>query len=564
MNVSIEGDDYYTELAANPITVTITDKATQTITAADVTATFGDTDKRVSASVTNPTTGGGAISYAVKTGSENYIEVDALTGALTIKKAGTAIVVATAAGTEDYAVATKEVTVTINKANTTVTVPTANTLVYTGAAQALVNAGSASGGTLQYAVTTKNTEPTDDAYNAKIPTETNAGTYYVWFKAVGDENHFDTTPDFVTVKLEKAELSPAPTVNLEGWTYGETAKTPAVSGNTGYGAVTFGYKPKDGEQSPYSYKVPTDAGDYTVKATIAETANYKSASASADFTISKAPAPILADDQKPTAKTGLAYNGTAQELVSAPKETPAGYTLKYSVDGGNTWSSSIPTGTLPGNYTIKVMYEGDSNHESFNGDDLTVSVANGYVVYSGNNQTWEKGSSSSVEIIFKAGANDDETYKKWNRQVIVDGAAISKTAYDANPGSLKVELKSAYLETLGIGKHTMDVMFEDGSASAVFNIKEKSSSGGGTSTPAKKTDNVVTCQMAGYPSDYAWNEAAKACQPGYIDDNGAFRSIANRNRVVNTYDKGLTGNVISLAASTVFAIITAYVLRKCR
>ena len=105
------------------------------------------------------------------------------------------------------------------------------------------------------------------------------------------------------------------------------------------------------------------------------------------------------------------------------------------------------------------------------------------------------------------------------------------------------------------------VMFSDGSASAVFNIKEKSS-GGGSSTPEKKTDNVVTCQMAGYPADYAWNEVAKACQPGYIDDNGVFHSTANRNRVVNTYDKGLTGNVISLAASTVFAIIAAHLLRK--
>ena len=84
------------------------------------------------------------------------------------------------------------------------------------------------------------------------------------------------------------------------------------------------------------------------------------------------------------------------------------------------------------------------------------------------------------------------------------------------------------------------VMFSDGSASAVFNIKEKSS-GGGSSTPEKKTDNVVTCQMAGYPADYAWNEAAKACQPGYIDDNGVFHSTGNCSPTVTFSNKGPYG-----------------------
>ena len=55
-------------------------KEKQTISAENVTATYGDTGKSVSASVTEPATGGGAISYAVKPGSEDYIDVDASTG----------------------------------------------------------------------------------------------------------------------------------------------------------------------------------------------------------------------------------------------------------------------------------------------------------------------------------------------------------------------------------------------------------------------------------------------------------------------------------------------------
>ncbi len=87
--------------------VTVKEKK-QTITVSDVTATYGDTDRKISAA----TDGNGEISYAVKDGSEDYIDV-AADGKLTFKKVGTAAVVVTAAKTATYAQAAKEVTVTI-------------------------------------------------------------------------------------------------------------------------------------------------------------------------------------------------------------------------------------------------------------------------------------------------------------------------------------------------------------------------------------------------------------------------------------------------------------------
>lgn len=124
--VTIAADTY-------AMTITLVIKSTQTITASDVTATYGDTNKSVSAT----TDGNGAISYAVKEGSGDYIDVNASTGALTIKKAGTATVVVTAAETETggtdnkgYAEATKEVTVTINKA--TLTIKAKDQSIYVG------------------------------------------------------------------------------------------------------------------------------------------------------------------------------------------------------------------------------------------------------------------------------------------------------------------------------------------------------------------------------------------------------------------------------------------------
>ena len=98
------------------VTVTPTFKNTQEITAANVTAAYGGTGATVNAI----TTGNGAISYAVKEGYGEYIDVNPTTGALTLKKAGTAYVAVTAGETDDYAAATKDVTVTVNRASLTV------------------------------------------------------------------------------------------------------------------------------------------------------------------------------------------------------------------------------------------------------------------------------------------------------------------------------------------------------------------------------------------------------------------------------------------------------------
>ena len=85
----------------------------------------------------------------------------------------------------------------------TVTAPTAKTLTYNGQAQELVTAGSTDGGEMQYALGTA-TEVTGQ-YTASIPTKTNAGTYYVWYKVVGDENHVDTEPEVLKVTIDVAK-----------------------------------------------------------------------------------------------------------------------------------------------------------------------------------------------------------------------------------------------------------------------------------------------------------------------------------------------------------------------
>ncbi len=88
------------------------------------------------------------------------------------------------------------------EAATVTTAPAAKTLTYNGEAQELVTAGTATGGTMQYALgTDATTAPANNLYTTSIPTATDAGTYYVYFKVVGDENHNDSAAGYVEVVI---------------------------------------------------------------------------------------------------------------------------------------------------------------------------------------------------------------------------------------------------------------------------------------------------------------------------------------------------------------------------
>lgn len=116
-NANYAGTNNYEPETNKSLTVTVTAKNPQAITADDVTAIYGDTNKKINATLT---TGDGELSYTVIAGND-VVEVDETTGALTIKQSGEAKVKVQAAETEDYAVGTKEVTVKVARAKLTVT-----------------------------------------------------------------------------------------------------------------------------------------------------------------------------------------------------------------------------------------------------------------------------------------------------------------------------------------------------------------------------------------------------------------------------------------------------------
>ena len=107
---------------------------------------------------------------------------------------------------DGYKKMSEDIVVTVQKANigsNRIMPPTAQeNLTYTGQPQALITAGSVtSGGTMQYSLTENGT------YSQDSPTGTDAGAYTVWYRVIGDENHNDTTPASVAVRIGQKPLT---------------------------------------------------------------------------------------------------------------------------------------------------------------------------------------------------------------------------------------------------------------------------------------------------------------------------------------------------------------------
>ncbi len=186
-------------------------------------------------------------------------------------------------------------------------------------------------------------------------------TKYEWAKPDAD----DATR--VTLKFAVTKATNEITaLALDGWTFGETAKTPTAAAKFGTPTFTYGAT-ADGE---FSETVPTAAGNYFVKATVAATANYDGAEKTAEFKIAHSNATLT---NMPAAVANLVYTGSAQELVTAG--VADGGTMQYKLGTDGAWSSDIPTATNAGEYTVYYKVLGDDNHGDIAEASVTVVMA---------------------------------------------------------------------------------------------------------------------------------------------------------------------------------------------
>ncbi|MBQ6518107.1 MAG: InlB B-repeat-containing protein [Anaerolineaceae bacterium] len=185
----------------------------------------------------------------------------------------------TPADSVNYAKYTGELTLTIAKAEAALTAaPGAlEGLICNDSAQELVTAGEAVGGTLYYAVTAGNKAPTDESlYTTSIPTATNAGTWYVWYKVVGDANHTDTEAASVEVTIAQASITNAAvTLSETSFVYTGSEQSVTVS-SVKLGEATL---TADTDYEVTGGTTGTNNGSYTV--TVTGKGNYKDTASAA-------------------------------------------------------------------------------------------------------------------------------------------------------------------------------------------------------------------------------------------------------------------------------------------
>ena len=140
--------------------------------------------------------------------------------------------------------------------------PTAKSdLIYNGSAQELITPGDKGEGAkeIQYAIGTDSSTAPKEDWSTSIPTATDAGTYYVWYKAIGDESHSDSDANYVTVKIE--EKTEAHTHKIEH--VEEKDPTCTEDGYEAHYECTICHEWFGDETG----SVPLDKKDYTKKAT---------------------------------------------------------------------------------------------------------------------------------------------------------------------------------------------------------------------------------------------------------------------------------------------------------
>ena len=163
------------------------------------------------------------------------------------------------------------------------------------------------------------------------------------------------------------------TVEIDGWTYGDDPKTPVAAADHGVNTAEFTYsKTEDGD---YTGTVPTDAGKYYVKATIAETNNYKGAvSDPVEFTIEKKEVGLDWTD------TELTYKGIAQKPKAAATGLVGKDECTVTVEGEQT-DANAKTGT--NNYTATAKTLSNDNYKLPDNDTTTFTIAQKEITVSG-------------------------------------------------------------------------------------------------------------------------------------------------------------------------------------
>ena len=255
---------------------------------------------------------------------------------------------------DGYEKMSKDIVVTVQRASISaslITPPIAQeNLTYTGQEQALITAGSVTKyGTMQYSLTENGT------YSQVIPTGTDAGTYTVWYRVIGDANHNDIAPASVLVRIGKKSLTIT----------GVTAASKPYDGTTNADISSVTFEGSVTLQKDKDYTVTASFDDASVGSGKNVTAtvtlmgqaakNYalEQSSSATTGSITKAAAPDFAKETALTIVNGHEKTYTVTLPALPTLETPKEYgALTYEIveiklnDGYYTSGAKVENGKL--------------------------------------------------------------------------------------------------------------------------------------------------------------------------------------------------------------------------
>lgn len=107
------------------------------------------------------------------------------------------------------------------------------------------------------------------------------------------------------------------------------------------------------------------------------------------------------------------------------------------------------------------------------------------VITAGANGTWQKGAKDGLSFTSNA------SYEHFQK-VQVDGKDLDASNYTVKEGSTIVTLKASYLETLSVGKHTLSIVSDTGTAATEFTIKAAPAADNTQSPQTGDSSNLTT------------------------------------------------------------------------
>ncbi len=148
------------------------------------------------------------------------------------------------------------------------TPPTSNTITYDGQPHALITAGEATGGEMLYALGESNSSMPTSGWSTSIPTASDAGTYYVWYKTKADKSHKDSSPKCVTVTIGKGSSTITTPPKVKTLISSVEPQELVTAGEVAGGEMQYaiGTDPTTAPKTGWSTEIPkvTDAGTYYI------------------------------------------------------------------------------------------------------------------------------------------------------------------------------------------------------------------------------------------------------------------------------------------------------------